>query len=389
MKVGPFPNGQFPSHFNRTGSFSLRAGQTVRLLVEGRRGDALLVRIGTRVLTARVQGDVRPGGVYRAEVVSTGRTLVLRTLERPAERLDAGALARSHGLPSGPESEAVIRSFVRSGLPLQAERLALALRRVRSSPRLTVAERARLAAVLEDKGLLDANAAWDRAVVGAGGGSSHDERGGTDERGRDAGEHNEPDRRGSDDRHDSDSSDPAPDAPGNSPQEPAIGAADVEAAFRAGPEADDLLQLVNHRAGRDDTWVMVPLEFGPGVDLSASVRMRLRHPTGAAATGGSGATGAAASGAQPYFLEAVLDVRSAGGRWTFAIHPTGGSLRVNVLAEPTAPDGTYDAPPWSELARRLARLGIDFDHGLMSKDSNDGFSTEESAAIIESIDSRA
>mgnify|MGYP006290489769 CR=1 FL=1 len=339
------------------------------------------MRIGTRVLTARVQGDVRPGGVYRAEVVSTGRTLVLRTLERPAERLDAGALARSHGLPSGHDSEAVIRAFVRSGLPLQAERLALALRRVRSSPRLTVAERARLAAVLEDKGLLDANAAWDRAVVGAGGGSSDDERGGADERGRGAGEHNDPDRRGSDDRHDSDASDPAQDAPGESPQQPAIGAAEVEGAFRAGPEADDLLQLVNHRAGRDDTWVLVPIEFGSGVDLSASVRMRLRHPSGSAATGG------AASGGQPRFLEAVLDVRSAGGRWTFAIHPAGGSLRVNVLATPGASE--LEAPPWSELAERLGRLGIDFDHSLMSKDSNDGFSTEESAAIIQSIDSRA
>lgn len=386
MKVGPFSTGQVPSHPHTTDSSSLRAGQTVRLVVEGRRGDALLVRIGTRVLTARVQGDVRPGGVYRAEVVSTGRTLVLRTLERPAERLDAGALARSHGLPSGHDSEAVIRAFVRSGLPLQAERLALALRRVRSSTRLTVAERARLAAVLEDKGLLDANAAWERAVVGAGGGSSDGERGGADERDRGAGEHNDPDRRGSDDRHDSDASDPAQDAPGDSPQQPAIGAAEVEAAFRAGPEADDLLQLVNHRAGRDDTWVLVPIEFGSGVDLSASVRMRLRHP--------SGGTGGAAAGGQPRFLEAVLDVRSAGGRWTFAIHPAGGSLRVNVLATPgaselEATDGTVEAPPWSELAERLGRLGIDFDHSLMSKDSNDGFSTEESAAIIQSIDSRA
>ncbi len=387
MKVGPFSNGQFPSHPHTTDSSSLRVGQTVRLVVEGRRGDALLVRIGTRVLTARVQGDVRPGGVYRAEVVSTGRTLVLRTLERPAgpaERLDAGALARSHGLPSGHDSEAVIRAFVRSGLPLQAERLSLALRRVRSSPRLTVAERARLAAVLEDKGLLDANAAWDRAVVGAGGGSSDDGRDGADERGRGAGEHNDPDRRGSDDRHDSDASDPAQDAPDDSPQQPAIAAAEVETAFRAGPEADDLLQLVNHRAGRDDTWVLVPIEFGSGVDLSASVRMRLRHPSG----------GGAASGAQPRFLEAVLDVRSAGGRWTFAIHPAGGSLRVNALATPgaselDASDRTVDAPPWSELAERLGRLGIDFDHSLMSKDSNDGFSTEESAAIIQSIDSRA
>lgn len=328
----------------------------------------MLVRIGTRVLQARVQGDVRPGGAYRAEVVRTGRTLVLRTLERPAERLDATALARAHSLPPGSDSEAVVRAFVRSGLPLQAERLALALRRVRSTLRLSVAERARLAAVLEDKGLLEAQEAWDRSIVGAGGGSDDGQR--EDESG------------GRNSRSSGDRRRGAPDDEGER-GEPLEGSVDVSEAFRPGGRADDVLQLVNHRSGREDAWILVPIEFAEGADLHASVRMRLRHPSEPGV-----------AGEPTRFLEAVLDVRSAGERWTFGIHPTGESLRVNALAAPerageASSGGVGGELPWDELAERLRRIGIDFDLTLMSKDSNDGFSTEESADIIQSIDSRA
>lgn len=378
MKVGPFSSGHFHSRSQTEASSSLRAGQIVRLVVEGRRGDALSVRIGTRVVRARVQGDVRPGGAYRAEVVSTGRTLVLRTLERPTEPLDAAALARAHSLPAGTDSEAVVRAFVRSGLPLQAERLALALRRIRSSQRLSVAERARLAAVLEDKGLLDAQEAWDRAVVGAGGGSADEKRDGA--RGDDAPSGGRDDQQGRDTPAEQadDPSDGSSDA-----ADLVIGVDDLREAFRAGGEADDVLQLVNHRRGREDAWILVPIEFRGDVDLHASVRLRLRHPSAVNAPG-----------EPPRFLEAVLDVRSEGRRWTFAIRPSGDSLRVNALASPeVAADspsgGTGGGPPWDELAERLRQIGIDFDHTLMSKDSNDGFSTEESVAIIQSIDSRA
>lgn len=387
VKVGPFPSDHFPSRSQTASSSSLRSGQVVRLVVEGRRGDALLVRIGSRLFSARVQGDVRPGGSYRAEVVGTGRTLVLRTLGRPAERFDVGALVRAHSLPPGTDSEAVVRAFVRSGLPLQAERLALALRRVRSTERLSVAERARLAAVLEDKGLLDVREAWDRAIVGAGGGSPEDgghERGGDgrDERPR-SGERHEDRGEGETDPGGEGGGEREIDGdPGDAP-DPAVSAEDVRDAFRTADEPDDMLQLVNHRAGREDAWVLVPIEFGGDVDLSASVRMRLRHPSGEGSAAG-----------RPRFLEAVLDVRSCGRRWTFAIHPSGDSLRVNVLGGPEgggeATRGDRgEAVRWSELAERLARIGIDFDHSPMSKDSNDGFSTEDSAAIIQSIDSRA
>ncbi len=341
----------------------------------------MLVRIGTRVLHARVQGDVRPGGTYRAEVVSTGRTLVLRTLERPAERLDATALARAHSLPPGSDSEAVVRAFVRSGLPLQAERLALALRRVRSTLRLSVAERARLAAVLEDKGLLDAREAWDRSIVGAGGGTDdgrrEEESGGRDR--RSSGDR----RRGtSDDEVDRGKPIDQAGLPTEANEHPE-GGVEVSEAFRPGDHADDVLQLVNHRSGREDAWILVPIEFAEGADLHASVRMRLRHPS---------EPGAADEPAR--FLEAVLDVRSGGQRWTFGIRPIGESLRVNALAAPqrageSSPSGGGGGPPWDELAERLQRIGIDFDLTLMSKDSNDGFSTEESADIIQSIDSRA
>lgn len=345
----------------------------MRLAVEGRRGDALFVRIGTRLLQARVQGDVRPGGVYRAEVLSTGRTLVLRTLERPAERLDLPALVRAHSLPPGADSEAVVRAFIRSGLPLQAERLALALRRVRSSQRLSVAERARLAAVLEDKGLLDAQEAWSRAIVGSGGGMADEERGGP-------GRHDTPGGKRDGDGGEQDGGDAAAgESDEASAPEEQVGSGEVREAFRAGSEAGDVLQLVNHRSGRDGAWILVPIEFSGDVDLSASVRMRLRHPSAAHA-----------SGEQPRFLEAVLDVRSEGRRWTFAIHPAGESLRVNLLAAPENASGGSDGePPWNELSDRLQRIGIDFDTALMSKDSNDGFSTEESPDIIQSIDSRA
>ncbi len=324
------------------------------MYVERRLGSTLLVRVGSQRIHARMNGDVQPGNWYRVMVVRSGPSLVLRTVESRPVPLDSAALARSHGLPAG--AEAVVRAFVQSGLPLQNERLALAWRMVRSSSRLSISERARLAAVLEDKGLLGSRAVYDRAVAAAGG--DHEQR--RDQHARDQ------DDSAEERRHESASADDV-----------VALAEGLRRAFGREDENGDLLQLINHRAGREENWVIVPLEFVDAPQFTASVKMRLPLPA------------AGSEGGPPGFAEAILDVRDEANRWTFGIRPAERTLRVTLLAAPAEVSGSESdlRPALAPLERRLDALGLFFDLLPMSKDSNDGFSHDERPAIIRRVDS--
>lgn len=346
-------------------------------------------------------------------MVASGRTLVLQIVDRASERLAPAAIARSLGLPVSEESRAAVRAFIQSGLPLHGPGLSRAIARIRSTDRLSIPERARLAAVLEGKELLDSDGLWDRLVDIAGGGDRADEgsrRGARDHHAHSEGEADsdeqppgeEPGR-----------PTPRPDAgdDGRAPIDPSTrgepgerssratddpGVLAIAKALRqalAGSErADDPVQLFNHRPGREEQWIVVPIELAGAPGFRASVRIRV--PPGIASAGPERGAPPAPADEEPSraargagFLEAVIDIRDGESRWTFALLPHGKSLRAVVLAAPG--QRSTDRSSWGALARRLARLGIDFDLRPMSKDSNDGFSTAESDVIIRSVDSRA
>ncbi len=364
MKVG-FPARSSDAHLPRSGqaySSLLRAGDRISLYVERRVGQVLVIRVGSQLIRARLNGDVHPGNWYRATVVRPGPTLILRTTDSHPVPLDSAALARSHGLPAG--AEAVIRAFVRSGLPLHGERLALAWRRVRTSSHLTTAERARIAAVLEEKGLLDSPPAFDRAIEAAGG--AHEERQ----------RHRPSDRNVSaqeSEREPAETAETVEDAPL---------ADSVRLAFEHANENTDLLQLINHRAGREANWIIVPLEFADEPHFSASVKLRMPLATRDLPNTDRG------------FVEAILDIRDEDRRWTFGIRPVeaaGGSIRVTLLAAPSQVGGNEDElrALFSPLRERLKALETLFDLRPMSKDSNDGFSHDEGESIIRRVESSA
>ncbi len=358
MKVGP-PAGPSDAHLPRPGQAYpplLRTGDRLSLYVERRVGQDLLVRIGSHLIRARLNGDVQPGNWYRATVSRPGPTVVLRTGDNPVP-LNPAALARSHGLPEG--AEPVIRAFVRSGLPLQSERLALAWRRVRSSSHLTTTERSRIAAVLEDKGLLDSPTAFDRAIDAAGGG--HEQRHSHRRSGRDDG---------------TTESDDEP----SDPEEAVPLAESLRLAVERGNEKSDLLQLINHQAGRQENWIIVPLEFANAPQLSASLKIRMPLPA------------QDAPNASRTLTEAIVDVRHDDRRWTFGIRPTGdpeGSMRITLLAAPAEVGGDEDHlhAVLSPLRNRLEALKMLFYLRPMSKDSNDGFSHDERESILRHVDS--
>ena len=321
-----------------TSSLSLRTGDRLHVYVEGRTGDLYTIRVGSHLLKAGFPTSVRPGTWYFAEVIRTGANTLFRTLEHPPTAVDWAALARLHGLPG--DAEPVLRAFVRTGLPLLSERLALAWLRVRSAFRLSVPERARLAAVLEDKRLLDSPTVWERALAAASG---------------DAGHH---DRRDSGDR------------PGKQTL-----AEEIPNAFEGREDADDPLQLVNHIAGRDEHWIVVPLAFEGAPEFSATVKMRFPRNAGAGSTPGG-------------FIDAVLDIRNAEQRWTFGLVPMGDELRVVMLALPADTERVSAdlAGDFGPLQERLRMLGADLSVLPMPASTNDGFSLDDAADIMRAVD---
>lgn len=356
MKVGPGPL-NLPPRTPQSQAFSLRPGQTLRLFVESRQGETAVVRVGTHRLTARFQGDARAGHWYRVQVVRNTPTTVLRVLHNTAQ--DISSLVRSYA-PPGDNVDAVVRAFIRSSLALHGERLQLALRRVNSSDRLSVPERARLAAVLEGKGLLDSETVWERAIQTLSG-SAGEGRGGHGERGRGGREEG---------RDPADSSESQETDDDTTPVLPES----IRRAFTSEREATDALQLVNHTRDKGDQWIVVPLEFEGADDFSAAIKMRL-----------PGSTTSPAS-----FREAVLDVRDGERRWTFALLPTETAVRVVALEAPgTGDPGDDSGRLFASLRSRLEAIGIDFDHRPMSKDSNDGFSSEDGPTIMQGVDQEA
>ena len=273
-------------------------------------------------------------------------------------------LTGRHGLPPGPEASLVVRAFIRSSLPLDPAVLGRALERVRSgrAGRLDPAARARLAAVLEEKGLLASDEAWD-ALVDALGGDGGEE---------DAERDDEPSsrRRSTPDPLEGDAEAGLSPTPGPADSlPPTIDAAEAFARVvrdaLAGSETPNILQLVNELGGSDGRWVVVPIRFAGDSAFRGSMRLWL--PAGAVTPGS--------------LRFGVVDLTADGQRWTFGLIPEAGGFGVVALEWPE--DSTTD---FASLADRLDERDIGFRVAPLPRGANDGFSTVADPGILPAVD---
>ena len=330
---------------------SLSPGVAVRVFVEDiGAGGSVVLRLGGRRVLATTLFPLRKGEWYVVRPQQAAGRLSLQLESQVSRAVMSAEIARSAGMPNDAISDAVVRAFLRTGLPLFPDRLHRAYRRVFSASKgqRDAKELARLEALAERKGLFFDDL-WD--VTGSFGGHSRSDGSG------DPGAHGRPQAGGGEHER------------SGEPDE-----SDVRASFRLSTEADHPIQLFNHVVGEGDHWVVIPIN-APGGDLRASLRIRI--PRGYAL---------GSDRSLPAVREAVLVVTRDESRWLFGLQPTGSGLRVVLLSQP---EGTTKIPGLGELAGRLDDLGISFDQDTLTAVADDGFSQTDAPDILTSVDSSA
>ncbi len=330
---------------------SLTRGVALRVFVEEvGAGGSVVLRLGGRRVPATTPFPLRKGEWYVVRPQKVAGRLSLRLESQVSRAVMSAEIARSAGMPDDAVSEAIVRAFLRTGLPLLPDRLQRVYRRVLSASKgrhRDAKELARLEALAERKGLFFDDDLWELIGSFSGRGRS-DGRGDAGAHARSMAQSDESGRSGE-------------------PNE-----SDVRAAFRLSAEADHPIQLFNHVVGEGDHWVIVPIE-APGTDVQASLRIRI--PRGYAL---------GTDRSLPAVREAVLVVTSGGSRWLFGLQPTGTGLRVVFLSQP---DAKGRIPGLDDLSTRLGDLGIRFDQNTLSPRSDDGFSQTDGLDIMTSVDS--
>ncbi len=332
---------------------SLTRGVALRVFVEEvGAGGSVVLRLGGRRVPATTPFPLRKGEWYVVRPQKVAGRLSLRLESQVSRAVMSAEIARSAGMPDDAISEAVVRAFLRTGLPLLPDRLQRVYRRVLSASkgqRRDAKEVARLEALAERKGLFFDDDLWELIGSFSGRGES-DCRDDAGAQARSRAKNDESGRPGE-------------------PNE-----SSVRAAFRLSAEADHPIQLFNHVVGEGDHWVIVPIE-APGTDLQASLRIRISRGY---------ALGTDRS--LPAVREAILVVTSGDSRWLFGLQPSGTGLRVVLLSQP---DERGEIPGHDDLAARLGDLGIRFDQTTLSPRSDDGFSQSDGLDIMTSVDSSA
>ncbi|MEE8441661.1 MAG: hypothetical protein V3S41_08075 [Spirochaetia bacterium] len=330
---------------------ALSEGGSLRVFVEKvGAGGSVVLRIEGRRILATTQFPLRKGQWYVMRPQQVAGRLSLRLESKVSRLVMPAEIVRSAGMSDDAISEAVVRAFIRSGLPLLPARLQRAYRKVLSVSRgrhREVKELARLEALAEGKGLVFEDDLWD--VIGSYGSRGQQDGGG------DSGAHA---RRG------------AKGVGGGRSVEPKE--SDVRGSFRLSAEADHPIHLFNHVVGEGDHWIVVPID-APGADLQASLRIRI--PRGYAL---------GTDRSLPAVREAVLVATCEGSRWVFGLQPTGSGLRAVLLSQS---DGRANVSGLSDLAVRLGNLGIRFDHDRIAVQLDDGFSQNDAPDIMTSVDS--
>jgi hypothetical protein len=332
---------------------SLTPGKAVSVFVEDvAAGGSVVLRLHGRRLLAATQFPLRKGEWYVVRALRVDGRLSLKLESQVSRAVMAAEVAKSAGLPENAISEAVVRAFLRTGLPLIPERLLRVYRRVLAESRRTgrdAREFARLEALAERKGLVFGDDPWEifgsgRGSSGSGGRGGHDAHGQGESCGSQDGKRGAPDE------------------------------SQVRECFRLSAEADHPIQLFNHIVGEGDHWIVVPIS-APGTNLDASLRMRIPR-----------AYALGADRRQPAVREATLVVTQGDSRWLFGLQPTKTGLRVVLLSQP---EGAAEPAGLSGLVDRLGQWGITFATDALDARWDDGFSQTDGADIMTSVDSSA
>ncbi|TVQ24840.1 MAG: hypothetical protein EA382_08015 [Spirochaetaceae bacterium] len=369
----------------------LTPGQHYHLFVRRVDSDSAEGVVAGRVVRLPA-GDLEPGRWYvaRADRGARGvRLVVLGGASADATAAaflrDAGPIASEGrtaiGLTVGPSPqtgdagiEQLILSFLRSGMPVGDADLTRAMRRVAAESRLGLTERARLAALLVDKGLIDGDAVWDAAVEALSGRGSRDEGRAGDERGRD--------RSGASNRGDGsgDGSDDGSDDGSTRFDLDARALAQSIRGFVETPdEAGHPIHLFNHIAGRDH-WIVVPIALsGSPPDAAAATYPRLRGSLRIRMTESRRSTTPRSFG----FEEAVIVLDCDDRRWSIGLYRDRDALSATVL------DAPVDDAQLDDLSQRLARCGVRFRGRPAKNERPDGFSTRPGPSIIRRVDDLA
>jgi hypothetical protein len=366
MEIAPTPKGFSPG-IRLSGAVSvLKHGSDVQALVVGKQGsNRYVLQIAGHRLTAHSSLNLQLGQALRARVDAQAGTVYLRVQNEQSHSLRV--FLQQQGLPVDKSAEAVVRSFVRSGLPLDPAEIRQAralLQRVR-----TPAERsARLVAILWDKGARPSED-FVHSLFSAVEGEPSDS--GTEGRRQDSGRHSY----GNPHRHDDNPGDGAESGAheGQDPEKQDSHKQGEEDAYEedeevSSTEAVTPLQLFNALKGREGRWLVVPFALqGSEESYRGSLRLFLDGTSGE-------------------YRIAVCTVREE--RVSFDIAWNRGAAVAHLYPRDEQSEQRVAAEV-EELERRLAPFGIAEVRVHESTEFFDGFSTDEAADIIPRIDERA
>jgi len=323
--------------------------------------------LGGKLFTARAEVALSPGQSIRARVLMSAGKVFLKAFTRPQDGLLS--LLRRAGIPQDALSARIAQLLVRSGYPLDPARISTL--RQHLAARRTLSDRSiRLAVLWHDRGLhLDEEllAAVENVLDGNAGGE--DLSGGQREQQRQRREEDE-----------GTGSNPAvEDRPDSSPPlfagsgRKALALSIKAAVSRTVAEGWHPLHLFNHIVGKRGHWVIIPLSAtATKSGDSADGTLRIYLPAG-----------------KPPYRKATLDVSVGNARLSASWENGPGGARALVIhALPGMKSENVDwirteAHHWFSHLHNLA------ESITVETDSYDGFSREDSGAIMRPIDEEA
>jgi hypothetical protein len=304
MIPGPQP---FSLHLERPLGAGLRPGGLVSVQVLERLGTGRwLVSVRGRTIAVAAEVELAAGERFLARVLPGPGRVALRVLQ-PIERAPGEAAA---ALPA----DRVAAAFLAAGLSPRPEAVQK-VRRLLERLRLPAEDFARLAAMLQDKGVdLDSpGVAALLADLGYG-------RGGGRRRRQAASR---------------------PSGPGELAQQLQQ---DLQ---NTGDGRTGALPLFNHLQPRLEQWFVIPYSYG---EISGTIRLRRLAPA----------------------LQADRLVLATDGRWSFVLDRKEAGFRLRALCS-GGPPHPRARRGWRRLAQKLQNLGVETDDTIRGDDGFDGF----------------
>ncbi len=302
---------------------------------------------GVRI-NAEFEGAPESDGLFRATIIGK-RSGVFRLRILDPRSAPARAIAEHFPSPNPlkelPSLDDVTQAFVRSGLSLGESRLETVRRMLAGRSGLDLRSRARLLAILDEKGLLDAPTVRQAIVESLFGKDSRDDTSGDRPRDGDA-------------RHEEASEKSRIDSPVHT----------VHADHSPVADAQEALQLFNHRRGAHGHWVILPLD--PPEEMGFAAALAIHHMDGRETRW------------TPSTDSAYLHVWRGEERVVFRLRQQDERLSIEQIA---GGELSEDA----EFQSWLTNAGATFTASTTDGVSNDGFSDEDGPVIIGQLDERA